>query len=192
MDTARVIFLAVIVTVVKLSLAPAVGRDEWRTTRRKKIPVPISIYLRRFRQTAKEIYSLINTVMMIKLFARIFTKFFSPLHCQNMRAWFSLWSNLLAVLIMFLRVTCSTNRTVMWVILRFATTNTLWRKARNRKKRCKKNKSKRKRRNRKLWQKRTELVTNKKSKGWPHESYSTKKSKGWPHESYSTGITILL
>ena len=43
MHTVLVICLVVNVEVVKVSLAPAVGRDEWRTKRRKKTPVPISI-----------------------------------------------------------------------------------------------------------------------------------------------------
>ena len=83
------------------------------------------------------------------LFARIFTKFFSTRYWKFLRAWISPRSNriskMLAVLIKFLRVTCSTNRTLMWIILRFAKTNsnTLMlcrrgiRKARNKKRRRK-------------------------------------------------------
>ena len=52
--------------------------------------VLISIIFDPSRQKAREIYSLVNTAMMIKLFAKIFyKKFFSPLHCRNLREWFS-------------------------------------------------------------------------------------------------------
>ena len=49
--------------------------------------VPILIIFDPSRQKAKEAFLLINIVwMLIKLFARIFTKFFSTLYCQNFRA----------------------------------------------------------------------------------------------------------
>ena len=88
MDIACVILLAVIVTVVTVSLVMAVllwpRRNKWMNERTKK-NVPISVILRPSCQNKeKETFSPRNTVWrMTKLPSRIFSKFCTSRYCEN-------------------------------------------------------------------------------------------------------------